>query len=258
MNDPIIQLDQVSFRYHPDEKIILDHLSLDIPTGSITALLGPNGTGKTTLLYILLGWLKPQSGRVLLAGKPLSDYSRRDMGHWMGLVPQSEHTQFEYSLMEYVLLGRSPYLKPLEMPTEADVRIATEALDQVGLLSMKNRSVVSLSGGEYQLVLIARAMTQQPRLLLLDEPTNHLDLGNKGRLLDLFRKLNRQGVTIIFTTHEPEVASVIASHLVMLKSGSVLHSGPLDGGLNAELLSELYGWNVTVTEVAGRKIVLWG
>lgn len=257
MNDTIIALDQVTFRYQPDEKIILDQLSLEIPEGSITALLGPNGTGKTTLLYLLLGWLKPLSGRVLLGGQPLQQFSRRELGTWMGLVPQSEHTQFEYSLMEYVLLGRSPYLKPLEMPTEEDWKIATDALDQVGLLPLKNRSVLSLSGGEFQLVLIARAMTQQPRILLLDEPTNHLDLGNKGRLLELFRKLNRQGVTIIFTTHEPDVASVIATHLVMLKNGHVLHSGPLDGGLEADLLSDLYGWKVTVARINGRKVVFW-
>lgn len=257
MNDPIIALDKVTFRYHPDEKIILDNLSLQIPTGSITALLGPNGTGKTTLLYLSLGWLKPQSGRVILADKPLKEYSRRELGHWMGLVPQSEHMPFEYSLLEYVLLGRSPYLKALEMPGEEDIRIASSALEQVGLLQLKARSVLSLSGGEHQLVLIARAMTQEPHLLLLDEPTTHLDLGNKGRLLELFRSLNKKGITIIFTTHEPEVASAVASNLVMIKSGKVLHSGPLDGGLDTATLSELYGWKVTVTEVEGRRVVLW-
>ena len=174
MND-ILRFEQVAFTY-TNGKEVLHTLSLDLREGCPTVILGPNGSGKTTLLHIALGWLKPSNGRVLLAGKPLRAYSRRELGQWMGLVPQSEHTPFEYSLLEYVLLGRAPYLHPLAMPEASDYARAQAALERVGMGELSGRSILRLSGGERQLVLVARALAQETRLLLLDEPTSHLDL----------------------------------------------------------------------------------
>jgi iron complex transport system ATP-binding protein len=221
------------------------------------AILGPNGAGKTTLLHTALGRLKPQAGKVLLENRPLSEFSRREIGQRMGLVPQSERIPFDYSLLDYSLFGRTPYLQPLEMPGEKDCQVAMQALTLVGMAEMANRSINSLSGGERQMVMIARALAQQPGLLLLDEPTSHLDLSNKGRLVKLLRRLSAEGVTIALTTHEPEVAAMLATHLVLMRQGRVLQAGPLAEVLTAPYLSACYGVPVEVLEVEGRRLVLW-
>lgn len=258
MSAPVLAFRDVCFGYGANGKTVFQHLTLDIAPGTVTAILGPNGAGKTTLLHLALGWLRPQAGHVTLLGRPLTSYPRGELGRQMGLVPQSEHTAFEYSLLEYVLLGRAPYLKPLEMPGPEDTRIALDALARVGLAGWEGRSIARLSGGERQLVLTARALAQQPRCLLLDEPTSHLDLGNKARLLALLRDLVRQGVTVLLTTHEPEFAAGLATHLVLMRNGQVLEAGPLNETFTTERLSATYGVPVAVAQVHGRQVVLWG
>jgi iron complex transport system ATP-binding protein len=252
----LLKYEHITFGYPTADQPVMKEFDLEIGAGTVTAILGPNGAGKTTLLHLTLGWLKPQSGIVLLDQRALGDFSRRALGQWMGLVPQSEHTPFEFSLLEFVLLGRAPHLPPLAMPGKEDGEIAADALQQVGLAKMQNRSILSLSGGERQLVLIARALVQQPRLLLLDEPTAHLDLGNKIRLLGLLRKLQGRQVTIVLTTHEPEVAAAIATHLVLMRNGQVLRAGPLAETCTSQWLSTTYGVPVQVTELGGRRVVL--
>ncbi|PKO22245.1 MAG: ABC transporter ATP-binding protein [Chloroflexi bacterium HGW-Chloroflexi-1] len=258
MNTALLAFQDISFSYPSNGKPVFQRFALEIAPGAVTAILGPNGAGKTTLLHMALGWLKPQGGQITLQGRPLGSYSRGELGRWIGLVPQSEHTAFEYSLFEYVLLGRAPYLKPLEMPGAEDRRIALDALARVGLAGWEGRSIARVSGGERQLVLVARALAQQPRFLLLDEPTSHLDLGNKVRLLGLLRELASQGVTILFTTHEPEVSTALATHLVLMRAGQVLHTGTLTETFTGERLSAIYGVAVEVAQVNGRQVVLWG
>ena len=255
--DCLLKYERITFGYPSTAQPVMKEFNLEIGSGTVTAILGPNGAGKTTLLHLTLGWLKPQSGNILLEQHALSGYSRRALGQWMGLVPQNEHTPFEYSLLEFVLLGRAPHLPPLAMPGKADCEIAADALHQVGLTQMQNRSILSLSGGERQLVLLARALAQQPRLLLLDEPTSHLDLSNKGRLVHLLGELSRKGVTILFTTHEPDVASALATHLVLMQKGQVLKTGTLDEAFTSQDLTLLYQLPVSVAEVAGRRVTLW-
>lgn len=257
MNQASLSFQDVRFVYPLAGKPVFQQLSLEIAPGTVTAILGPNGAGKTTLLHLALGWFKPQAGQVVLQGRPLAQYSRGELGRQMGLVPQNEHTAFEYSLLEYVLLGRAPYLKPLEMPGPADTRIALDALARVGLAGWEGRSIARVSGGERQLVLVARALAQQPRFLLLDEPTSHLDLANKARLVALLRELNAQGATILLTTHEPEVAAALATHIVLMRAGQVLRTGPRAEAFTAEWLSATYGVPVKVASVGERPVVLW-
>lgn len=257
MSAPLLAFDHITFGYQLGGQAVLRALSLEVGSGTVTAILGPNGVGKTTLLHLALGWLRPQRGRVLLHGRPLNHYSRRDLGQWMALVPQSERVPFEYSILEYVLLGRAPYLGPLEMPGPEDCRIGEQVIGQVGLLHMNGRAITTLSGGERQLVLVARALAQQPRLLLLDEPTLHLDLANKVRLLKLLQELAARGVTLLLTTHEPDVAAAIATHLVLMRDGQVYQTGSLSQVFTTEHLSTTYGVPVNVTQVDGRQIALW-
>ncbi len=268
----ILSVHGLWFGYNGPGRPVLRDLSLEVPEGTVTAILGPNGSGKTTLLRLLLGVLRPGAGEILIDGRPLwphrrkdgagaahggqVPYSRTERARLVGLVPQDEHVPFDFSVLEYVLMGRAPYLGPLDMPGEADYRQAGEALRRVGMTELQNRSLPTLSGGERQLAAVARALAQQTRILLLDEPAAHLDLGNQGRLLEIMRGLAAGGATLVLTTHDPNLAAAIAGHAVLMRAGQVLATGPTAGVLTAELLSATYSTPVSVHELDGRRIIL--
>lgn len=253
---PLVSLKELSFSYDGSTAEVFTGLTLDICAGSVTAILGPNGAGKTTLLHIILGLLKPKSGQVWLNGKRQTDYSRIELSRLVSLGLQSEYIPFHFSVLEYVLLGRTPYLGLLQQPGPADYRAAEAAIDMLGLAHLSHRSVLELSGGERQMAMLARTVAQQPRLLLLDEPTSHLDLSNKGRILQVLRRLEKQGVTIIFTTHDPEVAISTAGQLVLIRRGQILAGGPIAETLTASQLSQTYGVPVEVSRINDRPVVL--
>jgi iron complex transport system ATP-binding protein len=257
MNSSIIKLDNIGFTYSTDNNQVLRTLSLDVKKGDITAILGPNGIGKTTLLHLLLGWIKADSGSIFLEGKNQTEYSRKQMGRLVGLVPQDEHISFEYSLLEYVLLGRAPHLHSLENPGEKDYKAALTALTKVGLEDLADRPVTHLSGGEKQLVLVARSLAQESRILLLDEPMSNLDLANKIRLITVLQSLKTEGVTILFTSHEPEVASSISNYMILMGKDNKIEHGTVDKVLNSDSLSRIYGTPVKVADYKGKKIVIW-
>jgi len=254
--ESILSVSGLSFSYHGAGQAVLHDLSLEVSAGTVTAILGPNGSGKTTLLRLLLGVLRPAAGAIRLAGRPQQGYSRRERSQLIGLVPQDEHIPFDFSVLEYVLLGRAPYLGPLQMPGEADRQVALAALEMVGLDPLQDRTLPSLSGGERQLATLARALAQQPQVLLLDEPTAHLDLSNQGRLLAILRKLAAQGKTLVLTTHDPNLAASVAGLIVLMRGGRVLTAGPSEATLTAEGLSATYGVPVHVYDVDHRRVIL--
>lgn len=253
---PILSASDLSFSYDGPGRAVLRGVSLEVPAGAVMAILGPNGSGKTTLLRLLLGALRPAAGTIKLAGRPHQAFSRRERSQFIGLVPQEEHIPFDFTVLEYVMLGRAPYLRPLQMPGEADRRVALAALRMVGLEPLHGRSLPSLSGGERQLATVARALAQQPRVLLLDEPTAHLDLSNQGRLLGILRELVKQGTTLVLTTHDPNLAALLADLIVLIRDGQVLAAGPPDSTLTANALSDTYGLPVDVRDVDNRRVVL--
>jgi iron complex transport system ATP-binding protein len=256
MSEALISIRNLAFAYDGDRRRVLDGLDLELPAASITAILGPNGVGKTTLLHILLGMLKPYEGCIFLAGKDLTHVTRLELSRMIAFVPQSEYTAFDFTVLEYVLMGRAPHIRMLQMPTQEDLEQALEHMQSLGLTHLTRRSILELSAGERQLVLIARALAQEPKLLLLDEPTAHLDLSNKSRILAALSELAARGVTVVFTTHDPEAAASIAGHLVLMKEGKVLSSGALSSVLTAESLREAYGVPVRVIRVDGHPVVL--
>ncbi|POR01352.1 hypothetical protein AU468_08530 [Alkalispirochaeta sphaeroplastigenens] len=256
-SSPALTLSNVSFRYPEAREPVLREISLSLSAGTITAILGPNGVGKTTLLNMILGWLQPQEGEVSLFGRRSSEISRREMGQTLSLVPQDEHIPFEYTLLDYVLLGRAPYLSPLQTPGAADTRIAREALQRVDLAGKACHAVANTSGGEKQLALMARSLAQEPHILLMDEPTAHLDLRNKRRTVDLVKDLQAEGVTVIFTTHDPEFAAAAAERVILLQGGRLLAEGPVAGVMTAENLGKVFSLDLEVHYIGGRPLVVW-
>ncbi len=256
MNDvPELALRDVKFGYD-EGTAVLDSLSLNVEPASITAILGPNGAGKTTLLNTILGYLQPQAGEVLLNGLNISQYSKRQLSQIIGLVPQAEHIPFNFTALEYILLGRTPYLGIFSMPKEKDYEVSENIIDLLKISHIKNRLLAELSGGEQQLVLLARALAQEPKILLLDEPTTHLDLGNTVVILNALKDLARQEVTVVFTTHDPQAAIFCANHLVLMKEGRVLSTGKLETILTSEKLTQLYGVDLQVEMIKNHHVVL--
>ncbi len=255
MKAAILSIRDLSYTYAVDRPRAVERVSFEILPNSITAVLGPNGAGKTTLLHLLLGLIPPLGGRIELEGKQLGEYSRRALSQQIGLVPQVETLQFEFTVLEYVLLGRAPYLGPLDQPGPEDVQIARRALATVGIEALAARSVLALSGGEQQLVTLARALAQQPRILLLDEPTSHLDLSNRNATLRILNQLRADGTTVIFTTHDPEAAALVADHLVLMRASEVLNAGRMEETFTSEKLSRTYGTPVEVIHMDGLWVV---
>ena len=256
MNGPdLLRAEDLGFAYDGGGRRALDGLSLRLGAGEVAAILGPNGAGKTTLLHTLLGVLKPQSGRIWLQGRPLASYRRRDLGRLVGLVPQVEHVAFEYSVEEYVLLGRAPHLGMLAMPTPDDRAVALRALAELDLLGLRGRPVLELSGGERQMIVLARALAQQVALLLMDEPLAHLDLANKARILKVMRQLAETGVAVLFTTHEPDLVPRAAEQVVLMRHGRLVASGPTEAVMTSRTLSETYGVPIRVLRADGEVVV---
>lgn len=255
MPEPALSLRGVEFSYPNGRSRVLQDISFDVYPGTVNAILGPNGAGKSTLLHLILGLYAPQRGEIYLAGRPLRSYPRQSLSRRIGLVPQRENIPFNYTVLDYVLLGRTPHLGFLQMPRAEDIRAAWAALERLGIASLAHRHVTNLSGGEHQLVLIARAIAQETPILLLDEPTAHLDLGNQQRILTLLSDLAVQGITILFTTHDPDAALAIADRFILLRGGRILHQGPA-AELTAERLTQTYGTPLQMFSVDGRKVVL--
>ena len=236
----ILEVRKVSFSY-PGGRPVLNNLTFALEKGTIAAVLGPNGAGKSTLLDICLGWKHAEQGAVLIAGRPLAEWSRVERGRMISLVPQRENVRFDFTVLEYVLLGRAPHLRPLETPGKRDRAIAREALLAAGVAALANRSVTTLSGGEYQLMLIARSLTQEPQVLLLDEPASQLDPGHQLRVMRVLKKLSRQGITVLFTSHSPQVAASVAGTIHLLKAGRFRFSGSPRETLTEKNLQAVYG-----------------
>ncbi len=252
----LFSLDKVDFRYGPEDPIVLKDLSLEIPASKVTAILGPNGTGKTTLLHIMLGVLKPDKGSIYVTGKPHAAYSRQELSRLIGLVPQFESMPFNFTVYEYALLGRSPYLNPFQMPAKRDLEIVEEALETAGISHLAVKPVMEISGGERQLVHIARVLVQQTTILLLDEPTAHLDLENQNRILKLLKRMSGEGTTAVMTTHDPNAAIFAADHFILMKGGAITAQGSVSEVITTENLSRIYHVPIRVEKNNGYTMVV--
>lgn len=233
-------------------------VSLSAAAGDVLCLLGPNGTGKTTLLKTLLGLLPPHAGRVLVEGEDLAAWPAARRARTLGYVPQSAAPTFPFPVEEIVLMGRAARSPLFASPGPADRAAAAAALERVGIAHLARRPFSAISGGERQMALIARALAQDPRLLVLDEPTASLDFANQDVVLELVASLAREGIAILFTTHHPDQAFAVASHVALLRDGGLIGYGRTGDALTAQSLTRLYGREVLVRQVDGRTVCFTG
>lgn len=244
----VLKVENLTCRHAPDLPPVLAGIDLSLSRGEILCLLGPNGTGKTTLLRCLIGALRPESGQVRIDGE--ADMPPRRLARALAYVPQAAGDS-GLSLLDVALMGRTPHLPPLRLPGRRDERIAREALARVGIAHIAARPFNRASGGERQLALIARALAQQPRLFVMDEPTASLDLGNQARVLRVIRDLAADGMTTLVTTHQPEHALLLGARVVALAAGRIAAAGPARDVLCAQTLSTLYATPVDVVSQDG-------
>lgn len=222
-----IQVKNVS--YEIEQSLILDDISIVIPSG-MTCIIGPNGAGKTTLLRILSGYLRPTKGSVLLDEQNISEMSIKTRAKKMALVPQNYAMEYDFSVLEIVLMGRNPHKKMFESDTPADIALARKCIQQAGISHLESRSVLGLSGGEWQRMIIARALCQQSDVLLLDEPVSNLDIKHQVGILDTVSDLVEEGKLLsICVLHELNLALNYADHIILMNQGKIFsHGSPLE------------------------------
>jgi len=243
----MIEVHSVSFRYHEDW--VLQDVSFRVERGEFVGVIGPNGSGKTTLLKILYRLLSPQKGEILFELVPMKKMDRADIAKRIAVVAQETHLLFPFSVLETVLMGRSPHLGHLMFESEKDLEIAKKAMEWTKVLPFSERSMDELSGGERKRVFIARALAQEPEVILLDEPTANLDIHHQMDFLELILTLNRErGLTIVMASHDMNIASEFCDRLILLREGGIYQAGTPDEVITKENIENVYGCEVWVDQ----------
>ncbi|SFA73134.1 iron complex transport system ATP-binding protein [Poseidonocella pacifica] len=234
-------------------------LSLALGRGEILCLLGPNGCGKTTLFRTLLGLLPPLGGEIHLGDRPMLRLSRAEIATRIAYVPQAHAPTFAFDVLEVVLMGRTARLGAFGQPGAKDRKIALEALERLGIAELAAQDYAQLSGGQRQLVMIARALAQDTSLIVLDEPTASLDFGNQVQVLDQIARLSKeeQGRGIVLSTHDPDQAFALEARVLLMSGGRIAAQGPAEEVLTAGALSAVYGVGIEVERTpSGRRVCL--
>lgn len=248
-----LEAHDLAFGY-PERPVGRD-VSLAVEAGEVLCLLGPNGCGKTTLFKTLLGLLPAQGGRITLGGDALPRLPRQEVARRIAYVPQAQSSIFPFTALELVLMGRTAHRGLFAAPTRADRDVARAALADLNISELADRDVTRLSGGQRQLVVIARAIAQATPLIVLDEPTASLDFGNQVVVLDEVAKLAGRGVGVILSTHDPDHAFAIAGRVVLMLDGRVIADGAPRDVLTSERLQQVYGVDVTIEHLPGGQTV---
>jgi iron complex transport system ATP-binding protein len=234
-----LEVNGAEFRYGPH--VIWSGLDLVVQSGESICLLGPNGCGKTTLLNCVHGDLKLAAGTVRLDGDLLDSLNSVVIAKRVGYVFQEHSTPFPYTSLEVIRMGRAPHLGIFQSPAQADTALAESIMAEMGIAHLRDQRYTEISGGERQLVLIARTLCQQPRVILFDEPTSHLDFKNQALVLRTIKRLSERGMTIIMTSHFPNHAWMFSSRVIMMNQGKFVAEGPAHEVMTEENLSSTYG-----------------
>ncbi|NMA92930.1 MAG: ABC transporter ATP-binding protein [Firmicutes bacterium] len=230
-------------------KPVTGPLSFQVKQGEIACLVGPNGIGKTTLFKTILGLLRPLGGTIKVKGEDYRRYTPKEFARLVAYVPQGHIPPFPYTVRDVVVMGRNPNMHELSSPDREDYRAVEEVLSLMGIEHLAGRDYTEISGGERQMVLIARALAQNTNLLVMDEPTTHLDYGNETRVLGQVKKLAALGYTIVMITHVPNHAFICADKVLALGRNGYFSVGPPDETLTEESLLALYGVDIQLSKV---------
>jgi iron complex transport system ATP-binding protein len=244
----ILDIKNAEFSYN-GKKSIFRNVNISVNRGDVLCILGPNGTGKSTLIKCMNSLLKIKSGKILLKDKNIYSINKTELAKIMAYIPQSNGSTFAYSVLDIVLMGRAPHLSLTSVPGKNDYRIAEEALGSLGILFLKDKAYTEISGGERQLVLMARAIAQQPEILLLDEPTSHLDFGNQIRILKVINELSKRGLSVIMTSHFPDHAFLSSNKVAIMNQGTIIEMGKPEAVVTEENMKQAYGIDVKILDV---------
>lgn len=243
-----LEIEELSFSYGGHR--VLEQVSFSADQGDLMAVLGPNGVGKSTLFRCVLGLLSQYEGRLLCGGQDLRTLSQRELASRIAYVPQYSTPVFNYEVLELVMMGAAAQISTLAMPKEEHKTAAMATLESLGIGHLAHRGVGQISGGERQMVLLARALVQRAKILIMDEPTANLDYGNQFRVMERIHRLAEDGYTILLSTHNPEHALLFANRVLALYDGRVLSMGKTEEVLTEKLLAQLYGIRVHLAQVS--------
>ena len=248
MATPVFEARQLWFQYRGASRPVVADVDVQVPPGSLYAILGPNGSGKSTLVRLLLGALSPEHGTVFYAGRAVRAWPRRTLAKQVGVVPQMEEVAFPLTVKQFVAMGRYPHLGLLTRESQADRQAIDRAMERCNVAALAQRQFGALSGGERQRARIARALAQEPSVLVLDEPTASLDIRHEMATLELLRQLvTREGVTVLVVTHNLNLAARYARRLLLMSHGRAVAEGPPGEVLSRSIVEQVYSWPVAET-----------
>lgn len=225
---------------------VLSDVSFNAAAGELLAVLGPNGVGKSTLFQCILGLLPRYDGKITVNGKAANEIDIHEMAKRVAYIPQSHTPVFNYAVFDIVLMGTSAQITAVNTPGRKQLELAESAIDRLGISHLRDRGYLQISGGERQLVLIARALAQNAKILVMDEPTSSLDYGNQIRILSQIKKLTEEGYTVIQSTHNPDQAFLFADKVLALLDGRVIEHGTPNEVISGDLIKALYNVDVEV------------
>lgn len=249
---PSIQINNLSFHYGVVP--VLQDVNLSFPTNRFSVLLGRNGSGKSTLFNIIAGLIKHRHGSVKLFDRETNSLSYKDKAKLIGFLPQFHKAIFPFAARDVILTGRAAFSGV--RPSKTDLELVQKAVTQLDIERLADRPYTELSGGEQQLVMIARIIVQNPSIIILDEPTNHLDVYYQTHLLEILKKLSRQGYTIIAIMHDPNLAFLHADHFFFMKNKTVVYPNSTEGHYDEAFLKNVYDVDFDIVPVADKKIVV--
>jgi len=251
-----ITFDRVRFAY--DARPVLDELSFTLRAGELLGVIGPNGAGKSTVVRLALGLYAPGAGRVLVDGRDVGSYGRREFARKVAAVMQDEALEFPFTALEVVLMGRTAHLGPLGFERAADVEAARRAMAETGVSELSARPLHALSGGERKRVLLARALAQEAEILVLDEPAAALDIHHQIAIFDLLRERRRAGATVLVVVHDLNLAAAYCDRVLLLGAGAPAAIGTVEEILTYRRMREAFGVDVYVgvNEVTGARFLI--
>jgi len=242
----MIEVKNLSFSY---EEEVLSNINITIEKGKFYTILGPNGSGKTTLLKLISKGLNVSKNHVFIDGEDLNTISSKQLAKKIAMVPQSTEIEFDFSVEDIVLMGRTPHIKRFSSESEKDFEMAREAMEMTNTLILKDKKINELSGGERQRVIVARAICQDTNIILLDEPISHLDIHHQIEIMNEMKQLNEnKNITIVAVLHDLNIAAAYSDHMILMNKGKVHSYGRPEEILNEKTIKEVYGLQVYITK----------